>query len=49
MNPGQGNRPDWLKVRAPVGKRVEEVSAALAHHGLRTVCREARCPNIKEC
>lgn len=25
------------------------MSAALAHHGLRTVCREARCPNIGEC
>jgi lipoic acid synthetase len=28
---------------------VEEVSAALARHGLRTVCREARCPNVGEC
>jgi len=42
-------RPDWLKVRAPAGKRVEEVEAALARHGLRTVCREARCPNVGEC
>jgi len=49
MNPPSGNRPVWLKVRAPVGKRVEEVSTALARHGLRTVCREARCPNVGEC
>ncbi|MDD5762362.1 MAG: lipoyl synthase [bacterium] len=49
MNPSRAPRPDWLKVRAPAGKRVEEVSAALARHGLRTVCREARCPNVGEC
>jgi len=28
---------------------VEEVSGALARLGLRTVCREARCPNVGEC
>ena len=49
MTPPSGSRPDWLRVRAPAGKRVEEVSAALARHGLRTVCREARCPNVGEC
>jgi len=42
-------RPDWLKVRAPSGKRVEEVEGTLSRLGLRTVCREARCPNVGEC
>ncbi|OGP18893.1 MAG: lipoyl synthase [Deltaproteobacteria bacterium GWB2_65_81] len=49
MNPSPPFRPDWLKVRAPSGQRVEEVSGTLARHGLRTVCREARCPNVGEC
>ena len=49
MNPDRATRPDWLKVRAPSGKRVEEVSRTLARLGLRTVCREARCPNVGEC
>jgi lipoic acid synthetase len=49
VNPDRAPRPDWLKVRAPSGKRVEEVSGTLARHGLRTVCREARCPNVGEC
>jgi len=49
VTPSLPPRPDWLKVRAPAGKRVEEVSATLARHGLRTVCREARCPNVGEC
>jgi len=46
---GSSPRPEWLKVRAPSGARVEKVSGALARHGLRTVCREARCPNVGEC
>jgi len=46
---GRTGRPAWLTVRAPSGERVEAVSGALARHGLRTVCREARCPNVGEC
>ena len=42
-------RPAWLTVRAPSGERVEAVSGVLSRHGLRTVCREARCPNLGEC
>jgi lipoic acid synthetase len=49
MSPAGSKRPDWLKVRAPAGKRMEEVSGTLARLGLRTVCREARCPNVGEC
>jgi len=46
---GRTDRPAWLTVRAPSGERVEAVSGVLARHGLRTVCREARCPNLGEC
>jgi len=42
-------RPPWLKVRAPSGERVERVAEVLRKYGLRTVCREARCPNVGEC
>jgi len=49
VKPPRAPRPVWLKVRAPSGKRVEEVSGTLARLGLRTVCREARCPNVGEC
>lgn len=42
-------RPPWLKVRAPSGENVEKVGEVLRRYGLRTVCREARCPNIGEC
>lgn len=42
-------RPPWLKVRAPSGSGVDRVTESLRRHGLRTVCREARCPNVGEC
>jgi lipoic acid synthetase len=42
-------RPEWLKVRVPSGEKAAEVSGVLRRHGLRTVCREARCPNVGEC
>lgn len=49
MNSRAVPRPDWLKVRAPSGERFEAVSETLSRLGLRTVCREARCPNVGEC
>lgn len=42
-------RPPWIKVRAPSGETVAKVSEVLRRHGLRTVCRDARCPNVGEC
>lgn len=42
-------RPPWLTVRAPAGECVERVASVLRRHGLRTVCRDARCPNLGEC
>jgi lipoic acid synthetase len=50
MNPPVLNpRPPWLKVRAPSGEKVEKVAEVLRRYGLRTVCRDARCPNVGEC
>lgn len=50
MNPPAPNlRPSWLTVRAPSGKQVEKVAEVLRRYGLRTVCRDARCPNVGEC
>lgn len=45
----QSLRPPWLTVRAPVGEGVSRVTETLGKHGLVTVCREARCPNVGEC
>ena len=42
-------RPEWLRVRAPVGENFEDVRALMREQRLHTVCEEARCPNIGEC
>lgn len=42
-------RPEWLKVRAPGGKRYAQLKQMMRAKALHTVCEEARCPNIAEC
>ena len=42
-------RPEWLKVRIPLGDKFAEVKNLVGHQKLHTVCEEARCPNISEC
>jgi lipoic acid synthetase len=44
-----GKRPDWLKVRLPVGENYTEVRNLMRNQKLHTVCEEARCPNMGEC
>jgi lipoic acid synthetase len=44
-----GKRPDWLKVRLPIGKNYSEVLNLMRQNKLNTVCEEARCPNLGEC
>ena len=45
----RAERPSWLKVRAPAGGAADRVTESLRRLGLRTVCRDARCPNVGEC
>ena len=42
-------KPEWLKVRLPMGEAYERVKSIIRRTGLATVCEEARCPNIAEC
>ncbi|MFO7649980.1 MAG: lipoyl synthase [bacterium] len=42
-------KPDWLKTRLAGGAEFERVNARLEKLGLRTVCTQARCPNLGEC
>lgn len=47
-NPVQ-RKPDWIRVRAPVGKDYAETRKIVKDNDLVTVCEEAGCPNIGEC
>ena len=42
-------RPEWLKVKIPLGEKFAEVKSLVGNQKLHTVCEEARCPNISEC
>ncbi len=47
--PGNGPRPQWLRVKLPYGKAFTEVRETIDKHQLHTVCESARCPNMGEC
>ncbi len=42
-------KPDWLRVKAPMGKTYAETRKVVRDNNLVTVCEEAGCPNIGEC
>ncbi|MCC6478107.1 MAG: lipoyl synthase [Sphingomonadaceae bacterium] len=42
-------KPDWIRVKAPVGHGFNETRKLMRDLNLATVCEEAACPNIGEC
>ena len=42
-------RPEWLKVRLPMGPEYEKLRRLMRAKELHTVCEEAHCPNMSEC
>jgi lipoic acid synthetase len=42
-------RPEWLKVRLPMGPEYENLRRLMRAKSLHTVCEEAHCPNMAEC
>ncbi len=42
-------RPEWLKVKVPLGERFAHLKNLVDGQNLHTVCEEARCPNMGEC
>lgn len=42
-------KPDWLKIRLSGSTQFASTKLLIADHGLNTVCRSARCPNLQEC
>jgi lipoic acid synthetase len=47
--PERQRKPDWIRVRAPVGNAFSETRRLMRDLNLNTVCEEAACPNIGEC
>ena len=47
--PNEPKRPEWMKVKANLGKDYMSLKSLLKEKKLNTVCEEASCPNIYEC
>ncbi len=42
-------KPDWLRVKLPVGKEYAKVRSLVDQHKLHTICESGNCPNMGEC
>jgi lipoic acid synthetase len=42
-------KPDWLRVKLPMGKEYAEVRQIVSEHKLHTICESGSCPNMGEC
>ncbi len=42
-------KPDWLRVKLPVGKEFRKVRALVDEYKLHTICESGNCPNMGEC
>ena len=42
-------KPDWLRVKLPVGKEYTRVRTIVDQYKLHTICTSGNCPNMGEC
>jgi len=42
-------KPDWLRVRLPIGEGYKNVRNLVDAHKLHTICESGNCPNMGEC
>jgi lipoic acid synthetase len=42
-------KPDWLRVRLPIGEGYRNVRNLVDTHQLHTICESGNCPNMGEC
>ena len=42
-------KPDWLRVKLPVGPDYARVRKLVDTHKLHTICESGNCPNMGEC
>ena len=45
----KNKKPDWLRVKLPVGKEYAKVRKLVDEHKLHTICESGNCPNMGEC
>ncbi|MFC5270688.1 lipoyl synthase [Adhaeribacter terreus] len=45
----KNRKPDWLRVKLPVGKEYAKVRNIVDENKLHTICESGNCPNMGEC
>ena len=46
--PKRVKKPDWLRVKLPVGKKYTELRGLVDKYKLNTICTSGSCPNMRE-
>ncbi len=49
VNEQKKRKPDWLRVKLPVGPEYAKVRRLVDTHKLHTICESGNCPNMGEC
>ncbi len=47
--PQKRSKPDWLRVKLPIGENYKQVRHLVDTHKLHTICESGNCPNMGEC
>lgn len=47
--PERQKKPNWLRVKLPVGENYAKVRRLVDQHKLHTICESGNCPNMGEC
>lgn len=42
-------KPDWLRVKLPIGQKYKKVRGLVDNYKLHTICQSGNCPNMGEC
>src|SRR5438874_8152254 len=45
----RNKKPDWLRVKLPIGEEYKHVRNLVDKHQLHTICESGNCPNMGEC
>jgi lipoic acid synthetase len=45
----RNKRPDWLRVKLPIGEKYRRVRQLVDQYKLHTICQSGHCPNMGEC
>jgi lipoic acid synthetase len=48
-NKKRNKKPDWLRVKLPIGENYRKVRELVDKYQLHTICQSGHCPNMGEC